>query len=327
MIPAADLLQEAREYAYKAHGNQKDKNQKPYSQHLAAVAAGVRLLGGTNAQVAAGYLHDVVEDTKVTLQDLLNHGFPAETIQIVWAVTKKTGEDQVDYLNRVIKTGPGAMRVKVADLLNNLRSDRLAALPKYTQERLRDKYQPSLARLLQELNYLTTKSAVEELATVPKGTASWGTGWSSGTGGLWEGYDGSTAKTNYQKGDYGVSNAMMGIASYYEFHELMPGDWPAGVSAPIETLIKNAQNVTTAVVLSDGTEWTSNLSTIRTWTKVGWENRQAKEKQDHNRQWSPKTEWQTGTFTKTEVSKDVAARDAELQTLLDEVDKRLGEEV
>lgn len=324
MINSADLLKTAREFAYKAHGKQKDKNQMPYTQHLAAVAAGVRLLGGTNAQVAAGYLHDVVEDTKVTLLDLLEEGFPPETVQIVWAVTKRTGEDQVDYLDRVIKTGHGAMRVKAADLLNNLRHDRLGKLAKYTQDRLRDKYQPSLARLMQELNYLTTTSAVEELATVPKGTA-----WSSGTGSaFWEGYDSVTGKTTYQKGSYGTSNAMMGIASYYELHELMPGDWPAGASAPIESLIKNAQNVTTAVVLTDGEEWTSKLATIRTWTKVGWENRQAKEK-ENGKHWSPKTEWQTGTWTKTAQTgfpdEDEEIRDAALQEMLDEVDKRLGE--
>lgn len=295
-IPTPDLLVEARTFAYAKHGKQVDKLKVPYRHHLAAVAAGVRLLGGTTEQIAAAYLHDVVEDTKVTLNDLLDHGFPAETVQIVWAVTKQSQELQTVYLDRIIKQGPGAQRVKVADLMHNLRPDRLDQLTSFTRERLQEKYRPSLARLMHELGYLVTEVEAEKLAFVPQGT-SWGV------------YDYTASGTT---GSYTAHSTAMLLDN---ITMLMPGDWPAGAKAPIAAGVGEAPH--THYELDDGSIWTSDRKTIRAWSQTGWVARQ-EEEEAKGKQWSPFSEWET--FSKvTDSKKKVETVKDKLQAALDSV--------
>lgn len=55
-------LPEVEALARAAHAAQTDKAGRPYTEHLAAVAEGVRARGGTDEQIAAAWLHDAVED-------------------------------------------------------------------------------------------------------------------------------------------------------------------------------------------------------------------------------------------------------------------------
>lgn len=263
MIDRQDLVAEARTYAGEKHGKQKDKLGEPYTYHLAAVAAGVRLLGGSIEEIAAAYLHDVVEDvTAVTYGSLLDHGFPPSVVRIVWAVTKKSNEQQEKYLARILAAGEGAVRVKVADLMHNLRPDRLDGLTKLTRERLQQKYQPSFARLLMELGYLQTQEQQDEqLATVPVGS-----------GGVWT-------------SDYGYVSTAKDV--YYTAVQLFAGDWVAGCSAPIKKTPSVSK--TTGVMtfeLEDGTTWDLvGYKSVRTWSKYAVEQRQKTEPK-----WSPAKE-------------------------------------
>lgn len=86
-------------------------------------------------------LHDVVEDTQYTLEDLKNLGFSDEIIEAVDALSKRSGEAYQDYLNRVA-ANPRATRVKIADLRHNSDLSRfsdepdptiVAKLPKYSK--------------------------------------------------------------------------------------------------------------------------------------------------------------------------------------------------
>ncbi len=69
-------------------------------------------------------LHDVVEDTDITLSDLENAGFPREVVEAVGLLTKTKGEDYFEYVNRV-KHNPIAKRVKLLDLEHNSDPSRL----------------------------------------------------------------------------------------------------------------------------------------------------------------------------------------------------------
>ncbi|MFI1797250.1 HD domain-containing protein [Streptomyces sp. NPDC020379] len=122
-----------------AHATRTDKAGRPYAEHLAAVAEGVRNRGGDDEQIAAAWLHDAVEDGAVTEEWLAAADLSQRTKDIVLAVTKRAGETPEAYAARVLAT-PGALLVKEADLAHNSDPGRAAALDAVTRERLRVKY-------------------------------------------------------------------------------------------------------------------------------------------------------------------------------------------
>lgn len=131
----SDLVQLAREIATRAHQGQTDKAGAPYITHPARVAA--RVAGDPKAEMVA-WLHDVVEDTSVTLDDLARD-FPADVVSAVDAITRRPDEDPGAYYRRVA-ADPLALKVKYADLDDNSAPDRLALLDPETRDRLLEKY-------------------------------------------------------------------------------------------------------------------------------------------------------------------------------------------
>ncbi|MGA1623174.1 MAG: HD domain-containing protein, partial [Synechocystis sp.] len=92
--PVADSLQDgsclicrAFSFAYELHAGQRRKSGEPYIAHPVAVAGLLRDLGGDEAMIAAGFLHDVVEDTDVTIEQIQDL-FGEETANLVEGVTK-----------------------------------------------------------------------------------------------------------------------------------------------------------------------------------------------------------------------------------------------
>lgn len=132
-----DDITKALNLAYKAHEGQKDKAGKDYILHPIAVA----LLVETAAEKVVGLLHDVVEDTPITIEDLRAQGFSEEIVQAVKAITRGLTESRMSYLKRV-KENPIARAVKIADLKHNSDLSRIAnpteADYKRTQEYLRE---------------------------------------------------------------------------------------------------------------------------------------------------------------------------------------------
>ncbi|MEU0991493.1 HD domain-containing protein [Streptomyces sp. NPDC005953] len=132
-------LAEIEAIARAAHEGQTDKTGQPYAQHIAAVANGVRARGGSDEQIAAGWLHDAVEDHVLSLEWLQTAELPQSVKDIVLALTKGEGEDMESYTRRILAT-PGALLVKEADLAHNTDPQRLAALDEATRTRLIAKY-------------------------------------------------------------------------------------------------------------------------------------------------------------------------------------------
>ena len=139
------LLDDAIRIAREAHDGQTDKSGNPYIYHPLRVMARVK---GAHAQMAA-VLHDVIEDTDITADDLKAAGCPESVIGSVVALSKVPGEDQVCYLRRVA-ADPVAVVVKRADIADNTDPVRMAALDEETQNRLREKYADAI-RILDEL--------------------------------------------------------------------------------------------------------------------------------------------------------------------------------
>ncbi|MFD7277114.1 HD domain-containing protein [Streptomyces sp. NPDC059862] len=132
-------LAEVEAVARAAHQGQTDKAGRPYAEHLAAVADGVRARGGDEEQIAAAWLHDAVEDEALSEQWLHEAALSRRTMDVVRAVTKRAGESPEAYAARILAT-PGALLVKEADLAHNADPARLARLDEPTRTRLTEKY-------------------------------------------------------------------------------------------------------------------------------------------------------------------------------------------
>lgn len=132
-------LAEVEAIAREAHAGQRDKAGRPYTEHLAAVAEGVRVRGGSDEQIAAAWLHDAVEDDALSERWLADAALPQQVKDMVLAVSKRDGEDLRSYTRRILDT-PGALLIKESDLAHNADPARLAVLEPATRTRLTEKY-------------------------------------------------------------------------------------------------------------------------------------------------------------------------------------------
>lgn len=109
------MLGKAIEIATKAHAGQTDKAEQPYIDHPLRVMSRVE---GEYEKITA-VLHDVVEDTPITLADLRAYGFPEPVIEAVDALTKRGVEDRIQAAQRAIRN-PIARKVKIEDVKDNM---------------------------------------------------------------------------------------------------------------------------------------------------------------------------------------------------------------
>lgn len=131
-------LDEALAIAARAHSGQTDKIGDPYILHPLRIM--LRMKEETERIVAI--LHDVVEDSPVTLDDLRKAGFRDEVIQAVDCLTRRKGEDYESYVTRAAGN-PLARLIKVADLEDNMdlrRRHGLAGKDKSRMARYRKAY-------------------------------------------------------------------------------------------------------------------------------------------------------------------------------------------
>jgi (p)ppGpp synthase/HD superfamily hydrolase len=107
------LVYKAMHIAYNAHHGQLDKSGAPYIFHPIHLAEQM----DDEISCCAALLHDVVEDTDVTLEDLRSD-FPEEVVEAVRLLTHDDAVSYFDYV-REIKKHPVAKKVKLADLAHN----------------------------------------------------------------------------------------------------------------------------------------------------------------------------------------------------------------
>jgi (p)ppGpp synthase/HD superfamily hydrolase len=132
MKPAkGSLLEKAIAIAVGAHFGQKDKFGVPYILHPLRMMC--RL--DSEAEKIVAILHDVVEDTQWTFEDLKREGFPDKIIQALDCVTKREGEAYEDFVKRSARN-PLARRVKLADLEDNMDLRRLKGVAPKDAKRL-----------------------------------------------------------------------------------------------------------------------------------------------------------------------------------------------
>ena len=140
-----EMTIKAMKVAYEAHLGQLDYNDVPYIFHPYHLAEQM----DDEVSCTVALLHDVVEDTHLTLSDL-EQIFPTQVVEIVRLLTHDEGIDYFDYI-RKIKTDSIATKVKLEDLKHNSNEARSIG-SNLTQEQLlywKEKYAKAKEILLQ----------------------------------------------------------------------------------------------------------------------------------------------------------------------------------
>ena len=137
-------LEKAIEIAARAHSADKEKNGDPYLLHPLRVMSQVESLD----EKIAAILHDVPEDTNVTLDDLRQEGFSEAVLEAVRLVTRDDEQDYDQYI-KDIRNNPIARSVKLADMRDNINLLRIPNLRDKDLERCK-KYH----RYIRELDQL-----------------------------------------------------------------------------------------------------------------------------------------------------------------------------
>lgn len=112
-----------------AFRNKADRGGQPYIFHLTTVAAQFDTL----AEQTVALLHDLIEDTEYSLDDLQVMGYPDEIVRAVDCLTKRGNESYEVYLMRV-KQNELARKIKLEDLAHNMTLSRLGKREDYTEE-------------------------------------------------------------------------------------------------------------------------------------------------------------------------------------------------
>ncbi len=141
MTTAQPLIELALHRALKAYGGKVDKAGKPYILHPLRLAA--RLEDQISQSVAL--LHDVIEDSDATEDDLRDDGFPESVISAVVALTRRKGESYETFIDRV-RVHPLARKIKLLDIEDNMNLLRLNAVTEEDLQRIA-KYHRAWKRL------------------------------------------------------------------------------------------------------------------------------------------------------------------------------------
>lgn len=127
-------IEDAIILATEARRGQTDKIGQPYVSHPLRVMLSL----GSPQDRMVGVLHDVVEDTPLTPEDLAERDYPEEIVEAVDALSKRSGETYEEYIERV-HANPIAVRVKIADLEDNLQLWRMAGLKEKALDKVKQK--------------------------------------------------------------------------------------------------------------------------------------------------------------------------------------------
>jgi (p)ppGpp synthase/HD superfamily hydrolase len=139
------MLDKAIKIAVAAHEGQVDKSGRPYILHPLQLMMQM----GTEEEMVTAVLHDVVEDSDMTLADLAAAGFSEVVVTAVGLLTHDKSRQSYEEYVTAVKANPLARRVKLADLTHNMDARRLENIDEKALQRLQ-KYHRAW-KLLQDI--------------------------------------------------------------------------------------------------------------------------------------------------------------------------------
>ena len=138
------LTKKALRLCFDTHRDQLDKTGLPYVFHPFHLAEQM----DDEISTVCALLHDVVEDSDLSFEDLEKMGFPPEVIEVLRLLTHDTDVPYFDYV-KMIASNPIAKKVKLADLTHNSDLSRMDVIDQYALART-EKYQKAIAMLTNE---------------------------------------------------------------------------------------------------------------------------------------------------------------------------------
>ncbi|MGL5348307.1 MAG: hypothetical protein ACRDA3_13235 [Peptostreptococcaceae bacterium] len=127
-----------------------DKGDNPYEDHLLTVAGKV----GNRTKVVA-LLHDILEDTECTREELLESNISENVIKSVEILTRGQGEAYVSYIDRIVDSNDiDALVVKKADLEDNMNLSRLKRIEQIDIDRVSKRYLPAYMKISNKIKDL-----------------------------------------------------------------------------------------------------------------------------------------------------------------------------
>ena len=137
-----DLTKKAIKVAFDAHAGQLDRSGMPYILHPIHLAEQMK----DEDTCVAALLHDVIEDTDITIEELRGYGFTEEQLEAVRLLTHLEGVEYLDYV-RNLKDNPIARAVKIEDLKHNSDATRMDSLSEDDEKRF-EKYRMAMEILV-----------------------------------------------------------------------------------------------------------------------------------------------------------------------------------
>ena len=126
------LIETSLHIALRAYAGKTDKAGREYILHPLRVMAKME----TDLERSAALLHDVIEESEITAEDLLAEGIPAEVVEAVQFLTKRENEEYQDFVARA-KKNKLAANVKLADIEDNIDVLRLTSLDEQDLARIK----------------------------------------------------------------------------------------------------------------------------------------------------------------------------------------------
>ncbi len=118
-----NIIEKSLEIALKAYSGQCDKAGKTYILHPLRLMSKME----TEEEMSVALLHDVIEDSDITAEDLLNNGIPSNIVDAVQCLTKKQGESYESFIKRVLENSLAA-KIKKSDIEDNINILRLTTV-------------------------------------------------------------------------------------------------------------------------------------------------------------------------------------------------------
>ncbi len=154
LLSCDNLLEKSIKVAEKVFARKVDKGGNPYMIHLLSVSYFME----NELDKTVAILHDILEDTEVTKEELKEFGYPNEVLDAVEILTRKDKEDYSVYIERIISSDNlTALNVKLYDLKNNMDISRIKNPTPKDFERIETRYRKSYIKIENKLNEMRNK--------------------------------------------------------------------------------------------------------------------------------------------------------------------------
>ncbi len=153
-ISSKDILSKTLELVLRVFDNKLDKGGKPNLLHIFKIYIKVK----TQEEKLVALLHDIIENTDISEQDLKEYGYDKELIDTLLCLTKKKGEYYPDYIDRIINSNNlVALNVKLEDLKSNIDIKDLENPSVSDYERINNRYLPAYNKIQNKIEEIVKK--------------------------------------------------------------------------------------------------------------------------------------------------------------------------